>query len=413
MSVVVDNFLRYVVLDTQSRDGQEAQPSTEGQFDLARMLLGELKEIGAADARLDDRCYLYARLPATKGCEDAPTLGFVAHMDTSPAVSGKDVKPRIVRYNGGDITLNEQTGVTLSPSEYPSLLDYIGQDLIVTDGSTLLGADDKAGIAEIMAMARYLQENPNVAHGNIVIAFTPDEEVARGVDGFDVKGFGADFAYTVDGGKLGELEYENFNAANLSVTINGINIHPGSAKGKMKNALLIAMELQAMLPAAQNPALTEGYEGFYHLDELNGNVEKAVMVYIIRDHDKKLFEQKKDLFLQACAYLNKKYGKDTVVCNMADVYYNMCEQLQEHMHLIENARAAMEKMGITPIITPIRGGTDGSRLSYMGLPCPNLGTGGHNFHGRYEYIPTQSMERTVELLLAIAECYRAPMGKKA
>ncbi|MEG2074218.1 MAG: peptidase T, partial [Angelakisella sp.] len=284
---------------------------------------------------------------------------------------------------------------------------YVGQDIITSDGTTLLGADDKAGIAEIMAMADYLLSHTEIIHGKIAIAFTPDEEVGNGVEHFDVAGFGADFAYTVDGGELGELEYENFNAASAKVVINGVSIHPGAAKGKMKNALLIAMELQQLLPAHQNPAYTEGYEGFFHLDELHGDVERAHMDYIIRDHGMLLFEQKKEQFAAVCAFLNTKYGAGTVEVNLKDSYYNMKEQVLPHFHLIENAKAVMEELGITPIVTPIRGGTDGSRLSFMGLPCPNLCTGGHNFHGRYEYIPTQSMERIVELLVKLTERYGA------
>lgn len=405
MSKVVNNFLRYIALDTQSKPDTGTVPSTKKQLMLGQLLADELAAMGAAEVRMDQYGYVYAKIPATRK-EAAPTLGFIAHMDTSPAVSGCNVKARIVEnYNGGDIQLNSEKNIVLSPREYGSLLDYKGQDIIVTDGTTLLGADDKAGIAEIMAMADYLLAHPELPHGGIAIAFTPDEEVGSGADHFDVKGFGADFAYTVDGGALGELEYENFNAAGAKVTINGLSIHPGSAKGRMKNALLIAMELHSLLPAMQNPASTDGYEGFFHLDELTGDVELAKMDYIIRDHDRKLFEEKKELFAAACAFLNKKYGDGTVVPEIKDSYYNMKEQILPHMHLIDNARSAMEALGITPIITPIRGGTDGCRLSYMGLPCPNLSTGGHNFHGRFEYIPVQSMERMTQLLLELVKRY--------
>ncbi|MEG0942323.1 MAG: peptidase T [Angelakisella sp.] len=407
MSMVTDNFLRYVQIDTESVPDATCFPSSEKQFRLAELLVQELNAMGAADVRLDDHCYVYACIPATTD-KKLPTLGFIAHMDTAPAVTGKNVHPQITKnYDGGDILLNAKKGITLSPAEYESLQHYVGQDIITSDGTTLLGADDKAGIAEIMAMASHLLSHPEIPHGKIVIAFTPDEEVGNGVEHFDVVGFGADYAYTVDGGELGEIEYENFNAANVKVAINGVSIHPGSAKGRMKNALLIAMELQQLLPVQQNPAYTEGYEGFFHLDALSGTVEHALAEYIIRDHSRVLFEQKKWQFAAACDFINNRYGSGTVVPEIKDSYYNMKEQILPHFHLIENAKAAMEELGIDPIITPIRGGTDGSRLSFMGLPCPNLCTGGHNFHGRYEYISAQSMERIVELLLRIVSRYAA------
>lgn len=407
MSIVLDNFLRYVKIDTTSVPDIDCSPSSDKQFDLARLLVSELTAMGAAEVRLTDSCYVYAMLPATVD-KKLSTLGFVAHMDTSPAVSGAGVRPQIFKdYDGGDLLLNAEQGIVLSPRAYESLKGYLGQDIIATDGTTLLGADDKAGVAEIMAMAQHLLAHPELPHGPIAIAFTPDEEVGNGADHFDVAGFGANFAYTVDGGQLGELEYENFNAANVKVTINGVSIHPGAAKGKMKNALLVAMELQRLLPVEQNPTYTQGYEGFFHLDSLQGTVERAQLDYIIRDHDSELFTQKKERFAAACDYLNHLYGGGTVVAEITDSYYNMKEQIAPHMHLIENAKAAMEQLGITPIVTPIRGGTDGARLSFMGLPCPNLCTGGHNFHGRFEYIPVQSMERVVELLLAIVEKYAA------
>jgi tripeptide aminopeptidase len=327
-------------------------------------------------------------------------------MDTSPAISGKNVNPRIINnYDGKDIVLNEQLKIILKTSENPGILNYKGQDLIVTDGTTLLGADDKAGVAEIMTMAETLLSNPDIKHGTIQIGFTPDEEVGRGVDFFDVKGFGADFGYTVDGGELGELEYENFNAAKAKITIQGTSSHPGSAKGKMLNALLLAMEFQNMLPVNENPMYTEKYEGFYMLETLEGGVDTANSSYIIRDHDKTKFEAKKAAFMKIVDYLNAKYGEGTFKVEMKDSYYNMKEIVEQNYHLVENARQAMEKLHIIPIIVPIRGGTDGSRLSYMGLPCPNICTGGHNFHGRYEYIPIQSMEKVVDLLLQIINIY--------
>jgi len=325
-------------------------------------------------------------------------------MDTAPACSGTDVRPQIIRnYDGGTILLHPDQRIGMSPKEFPELTDYKGQDLIVTDGTTLLGADDKAGIAEIMTFIEYLLQHPQLPHGTICVAFTPDEEVGRGTDFFDVKSFGAEVAYTVDGGTLGELEYETFNAAGAKVTIHGVSIHPGSAKWKMKNALLIGMELHQMLPVFENPACTEGYEGFYHLDDMCGGVEQARLKYIIRDHDREKFRQKKELMKEAVGYLNRKYGDGTIELDMQDSYYNMQEKIEPYFYLITVAEDAMKELGITPIITPIRGGTDGARLSYEGLPCPNLCTGGHNFHGRFEYISIQSMERVVELLVKITE----------
>ncbi len=405
MSKVIDRFMKYIVVDTQSEEGVEQFPSTEKQFQLAHMLVEELKEIGASDVRLDEEHgYVYATIPATK--EGLKTIGFISHMDTAPSMSGTNVNPRIVEnYDGTDIVLNEALNVVLSPVQFPELLHSKGKDLIVTDGTTLLGADDKAGIAEIMTMAEYLLAHPEIPHGTIKIGFTPDEEVGRGVDFFDVEGFGAEFAYTVDGGAIGELEYENFNAAGGKVEIKGNNIHPGSAKNKMVNSLHIGMEFHNMLPKFEDPANTEGYEGFYHLDSMSGGVESTVMDYIIRDHDKAEFEQKKDRFAKVAAYLNEKYGEGTVTATIKDSYYNMKEMVEPHMHLIDNARKAMEALEIAPIVVPIRGGTDGARLSYMGLPCPNICTGGYNFHGKFEYIPVQDMEKIVELLVKIVELY--------
>ena len=404
MSKVIEKFLNYVKIDTQSDENSTACPTTAKQHNLAKLLVKELEAMGADEITYDkEHCYVYATVPATKGCENRPVLGFIAHMDTAPAVTGENVKPRIIEnYDGKDIVLNEEKNIVMKVSDFPELVEYTGKRLIVTDGTTLLGADDKAGIAEIMTMAEQLLSHKEIPHGKIRIGFTPDEEVGAGADHFDVKLFGADYAYTVDGGKLGELEYENFNAAGAKVTFHGRSVHPGDAKNKMVNALLLAMEFQNMLPVFENPMYTEKYEGFYHLDLLSGSVEKAQAEYIIRDHDKDKFEQKKETFLRIGAYLNEKYGKDTVQIDMKDSYYNMREIIEQHMQLIENAKAAMEETGVNPIVVPIRGGTDGARLSYMGLPCPNLCTGGHNFHGRFEYICADSMEKIVEILLKLA-----------
>ncbi len=399
---VVERFLNYVAVDTESVSEQEQIPSSEKQFDLARKLEQELREMGASDVRLDGHCYVYAKIPSNVE-QKTRAVGFIAHMDTSPAISGANVKPRIVKeYDGKDIILNSNTNVVLSVKNFPNLLKYKGQDLIVTDGTTLLGADDKAGVAEIMTMAEYLLSHPEVKHGDILIAFTPDEEVGNGATLFDVEGFGADVAYTVDGGELGELEYENFNGASLKVHVNGRGIHPGSAKGQMRNALLVAMEYHSLLPVFDNPMYTEGYEGFYHLDGMSGDVENADMEYIIRDHDREKFETKKELALKAAEFLNVKYGDATVEAVVTDSYYNMKEKIEPYMYLIDYAKEEMEALGITPIVSPIRGGTDGARLSYQGLPCPNLCTGGHNFHGKYEYICVQSMEKITELLINLA-----------
>lgn len=407
MSTTIDNFLRYVVVDTQSKEDANTIPSTMKQHDLAKLLVNELEAMGAEEITYDkEHCYVYATVPASVGCEKAPVLGFIAHMDTSPAVTDTGVKPRIVEnYDGKDIVLNQEEQIVMKTEDFPELLKYQGKDLIVTDGTTLLGADDKAGIAEIMAMAEYLLQHPESKHGKIRIGFTPDEEVGAGADYFDVKLFGADYAYTVDGGALGELEYENFNAAGAKLHVYGRSVHPGSAKGKMKNAILIAQEFQSLLPVFDNPMYTENYEGFFHLDSINGNVEEVIADYIIRDHDKALFEEKKEIFKTCVDFLNKKYGEGTVKVDMADSYYNMREILEPHMHLVDNAAESMRELSVEPIITPIRGGTDGARLSFMGLPCPNLCTGGENYHGRYEYACVQSMETVTELLIKIVEKY--------
>ena len=402
MEKIEERFLRYVAVDTESAEEVEQVPSTERQHDLARMLCRELQEMGF-EAEHDEHCYVYGTIPGNR--PDAPVIGFIAHMDTSPDMSGKDVKAKIVRFTGEDILLNAEKGIVLSVKDYPSLEKYRGEDIICTDGTTLLGADDKAGVAEIMTLAQFYAENPDVPHGTIKIGFTPDEEVGNGPKYFDVKKFGADFAYTLDGGELGEIEYENFNAAAMKVQVKGLGIHPGSSKNKMVNASLIAIEFDSLLPAQQRPAFTEGYEGFFHLHSMQGEVEAATLTYIIRDHDAAKFAAKKALALAAGEYLNKKYGEGTVTVEIKDSYRNMAEIIRQHYHLIDNARAAMQELGVTPVTMPIRGGTDGATLSYMGLPCPNLCTGGANFHGRFEYIPVQSMELTYEIAKGIAARY--------
>ena len=406
MIKVHERFLNYITIDTQSVDEADCFPSSEKQKDLGRLLVEEMKSIGISDAHMDVYGYVYGSIPGNTDITNIPTIGFIAHMDTSPDMPGNDVKARIVKnYDGKDIVLNEEKNIVMKTEIFEHMLDYIGQDLIVTDGTTLLGADNKAGIAEIMSLSEFLIQNPNIKHGTIKIGFTPDEEVGSGTDNFDVEKFGADFAYTVDGGKLGEIEYENFNAASAKVVIKGSNIHPGSAKNKMKNSILIAMEFQNMLPVFENPANTENYEGFNHLSDISGDVEQTKLSYIIRDHDATKFQIKKDRFIKIADYLNEKYGNDTVVVNLKDSYFNMKEMILPHMHIIETAEKAMKELNIESVILPIRGGTDGARLSYMGLPCPNLCTGGHNYHGRYEYIPIQSMEKTVEILIKIVELY--------
>ena len=406
MSKVLDRFLHYVSFDTQSMDDQEQVPSTEKQLALAKALKEELEAMGASQVRMSEHGYVYAVIPATAD-HPVKSLGFVAHMDTAPAMSGKDVKPRIVeRYDGQDLVLNEEKKIVMRVKDFPGMLDCVGKDLIVTDGTTLLGADDKAGVAEIMTMAEFFLSHPEIPHGKICIGFTPDEEVGRGADFFDVEHFGADAAYTVDGGPVGELEYENFNAASGKVDICGRGVHPGSAKGAMVNALLVGMEFQSMLPAFENPMYTEGYEGFFHLDQMAGDVESTHLEYIIRDHDREAFEKKKALFEEVSRYLNVKYGEGTVLTAVKDSYYNMKEQIEpDHLYLIDTAKEAMKSLDIKPLVSPIRGGTDGARLSYMGLPCPNLSTGGYNFHGRYEFIPVQSLEQMVEVLKKIVTLF--------
>lgn len=405
MSTVVDKFLRYVSVDTQSMEDQECYPSTEKQKNLGHMLVKELKDMGAANVRMDEYGYVLAEIPATSE-KQVPVLGFIAHMDTSPACSGADIKTQIVKnYDGGEILLNPENGESMGPAQFPELKQYVGQDLITTDGTTLLGADDKAGVAEIMMMIEYLLAHPEIPHGKLCIAFTPDEEVGRGTDFFDIEAFGADVAYTVDGGELGELEFENFNAASAKLTVHGISIHPGSSKWKMKNSMLIAIELQSLLPKFEDPACTEGYEGFFHLTNISGDVEETIMKYIIRDHDMDKFEQKKQMMEQAVSFINYKYGENTIELELKDSYYNMLEKIKPHYYLVEIAKQCMEDEGIVPKINPIRGGTDGARLSYKGLPCPNLCTGGHNYHGRHEYVCIQSMEKIVQLLISIVKAF--------
>ncbi len=399
---VVDRFLKYVTFATQSDEESGITPSTSGQRVFAEALVKELEALGLEEISLDDNSYLMATLPSNMEDKEVPTIGFISHLDTSPDMSGEGVKPRIVSYTGGDIVLNETENIVLSPRMFPEMEQYIGQDLIVTDGTTLLGADDKAGVAAIISAVAYLKEHPEIKHGKIRIGFTPDEEIGAGADHFDVEKFGCEFAYTVDGGEIGELEYENFNAASAKVVFSGRNVHPGTAKDKMVNASLLAVEFASMLPADQRPETTEGYEGFFHLTTMIGSVEQAVLQYIVRDHSRELFEQKKQLLEQITAQLNKKYP-GMVSLEMHDQYYNMREIVEPKKYIVDLASEAMEAVGVKPQIKPIRGGTDGARLSFMGLPCPNLFTGGHNFHGRYEYIPIPSLQKSMETVVKIAE----------
>ena len=402
MSKVLKRFLEYVKIETTSDANSDTSPSTEGQLEFARKLVEELKDLGLEDVSLDDKGYVMATLPSNID-KKVPTIGFIAHMDTSPDMSGKDVKPKIVEnYDGGDIVLNEEKNIILSVSEFPELKNYIGHTIITTDGTTLLGADNKAGIAEIITAVEYLIENPQLPHGTVKIAFTPDEEIGRGADHFDVEKFNADFAYTVDGGPIGDLNYENFNAASANISIQGTNIHPGTAKNLMVNSMQVAIELHNMLPVNERPEFTEGYEGFYHLVGFNGNVEKTEIYYIIRDHDMQKFNKKKETLEKIVEFLNYKYG-NIITLDIKDTYYNMKEIIKDRMEIIELAKRAMEEVGVKPLISPIRGGTDGARLSYMGLSCPNIFTGGHNFHGRYEYISLSSMEKAVEVILKIID----------
>ncbi len=399
-----ERFLHYVGFDTQSDETSHTFPSTEKQLVLLRSLHDEMITLGLSEVSMDEHGYVMGSIPATAGMEDRPIIGFISHVDTAPDMSGANVKPQIIEnYDGTDIRLNDSLMMTVA--DFPELSFYKGHTLITTDGTTLLGADDKAGVAEIMTMAEYFMNNPQVAHGKIRIGFTPDEEIGRGVDFFDVKRFGAQFAYTVDGGFEGELEYENFNAASAKLVIQGRNIHPGSAKGKMINALQIACDLQAMLPVGMRPELTEEYEGFFHLIHLSGSVEQAEMSYIIRDHDRKLFEEKKQILSKAVAYLNARLGEEAITLKLQDQYYNMKERIDPYPELIERAQQAMKMAGVTPVVKPIRGGTDGARLSYMGLPCPNLFTGGMNFHGKYEYCSLTTMYKALKTIIHLATLF--------
>ena len=399
-----ERFLRYAAIPTRSDPDSTATPSTDCQFSLARLLADELTALGLTNVRVTDNCFVYAALPATPGLGGQPCLGLIAHMDTAPDYPGEGVKPQLhPDYDGGDIMLFA-TGAVLSPARFPSLNGLKGKTLITTDGSTLLGADDKAGVAEIMtALERVLASGR--PHGPVAVAFTPDEETGLGIAGFDVEGFGAAYAYTVDGGELGELSYENFNACEATLDFRGVNVHPGSAKDTMVNASLLAMEYNAMLPSAETPRHTEGYEGFFHLGHIEGEVELAEMDYIIRDHDAEKYAQKEQVMRDIAAYMNHKYGEGTVELTITESYRNMKEKIEPHMHLIENAKKAFRACGVEPKIVAVRGGTDGARLSYMGLPCPNLSTGGHNFHGRFEYIPVESMDKMVETIINIAKIY--------
>jgi tripeptide aminopeptidase len=398
---VLERFLKYIEVPTTSDEESTTCPSTPNQKVLGQMLVEELQGMGIQDVSMDDNGYIMATIPSNVD-KEVPTIGFIAHMDTAPDLTTVGTEPRVIKdYDGSAICLNEAKNIVLSPQSYPSLLNYVGQDLVVTNGLTLLGADDKAGIAEIMSAAAYFTSNPDVAHGTIKIAFTPDEEIGRGADHFDVEKFGADYAYTLDGGEIGELEYESFNANNVHITIHGQNVHPGSAKDKMVNSMQIAMELDRMLPQAQRPQYTEGYEGFFHLQDMTGTVEETKMFYILRDHDRSLFEKRKALLKSSVALLNQQYGEGTIDVDMKDMYYNMGEKIEPVYDIVENAKEVMIDLGIEPIIRPIRGGTDGSRLSFMGLPCPNIFAGGHNFHGKHEFVPVQSMEKAVEVIKGI------------
>ena len=404
MSNVLDKFLRYVAVDTQSNEESESQPSEEKELVLLRMLRDELQAMGV-EATLDEYGYVMATIPSNIEAK-VPAVGFIAHVDTAPDASGKDVKPQIIEnYDGSPIPLKGVPGLFLDPADFPELLAHKGETLITTDGTTLLGADDKAGVAEIMAAVQYIVEHPEFKHGEIKIGFTPDEEIGRGVVKFDVKRFGADYAYTMDGGEVGELEFENFNAASAVVKIQGRNVHPGYAKGKMRNAILIGQELISLLPVDQRPEFTQDYEGFFHIVGFTGTVEEAKLTWIIRDHDRARFEQKKDVMRRCCEFINGKYGEGTVAPTIKDQYYNMREQVEPHYHIIEKAVRAMEMAGVKPHIQPIRGGTDGANLSFKGLPCPNIFAGGLNFHGKMEWVPVQSMEKASAVILNIVKLF--------
>ena len=404
MEKILDKVLRYISYDTMSDPECESQPSSAKQLQLSIQLVKELKEMGITNATLDDGGYVMASI-ASNSDKKVPAIGFIAHVDTAPDASGANIKPHIIRnYDGKDILLNAEKELSLKVADFPELLQYTGQTIITTDGTTLLGADDKAGVAEIMCAAEYLMSHPEIRHGEIKIGFTPDEEIGRGVDAFDVKKFGADYAYTMDGGMIGELEYENFNAASAKIHIQGCNIHPGYAKNKMINAIIIGAELNGLLPVEQRPEFTDNYEGFFHIIAFNGTVEEASVQYIIRDHDFEKFEQKKALMQNCVDFLNKKYGH-ILTLEMKDQYYNMRKEIEPHYHVVEKAVKAMEMAGLKPRIQPIRGGTDGAKLSFMGLPCPNIFAGGHNFHGKLEYVPVESMEKAIEVILNIIKLY--------
>ena len=404
MDNVTSRLLKYVKVNTVSDPKSETLPSTQIQFDLAKILVEDLTEIGVKDASLDENCYVMGSIPGN--AKNAPAIGLIAHMDTSPEFSGENVKPQIIEdYDGSDIVLNKDLNIVMKVSDFPYLADFKGHTLITTDGTTLLGADNKAGIAEIMEVAKYFIDNPDVKHGDIKICFTPDEEVGRGTEKFDLEKFGADFAYTLDGSFEGEIEYENFNAASAVVKIHGTNIHPGSAKHKMKNSLLIAMEFNALLPVFDVPQYTEGYEGFYHLDEAGGTVELTTLEYIIRDHDMEKFTARKEFMTKAAAFINEKYGEGTAEIEIKDSYFNMREHILPVMHIVDSAVAAMEKTGVKPIVKAIRGGTDGAALSYKGLPTPNIFTGGFNYHGRYEAVSVQSMNKAIATVIEILKSY--------
>lgn len=403
MTTLVDRFLKYVEFTTTSDENTNLTPSTPGQLALAHYLVKELKSIGLKDAEVDKNGYVMATLPANID-KEIPTIGFIAHLDTSPDMSGKNVKPKIIKnYDGKDILMNEEKLIVFETEKFPEILQYIGQDIIVTDGTTLLGADDKAGIAEIVSAMEYLVDHPEIKHGKIRIAFTPDEEIGKGVDYFNIKKFNAQWAYTIDGGEIGELQYENFNAASARLTFNGLNVHPGYARHKMKNSIRIAQQYMSMLPRHETPEHTEGYEGFYHITNIEGTVEKTTLNCLIRDHDRDKFERRKKELQHLVNKINAEFGENTAIIELKDQYYNMREKIEPIMYIIDIASQAMKKVGVTPKISPIRGGTDGARLSYMELPCPNIFAGGHNFHGRFEYIPIPSMEKAMMVIVKIAE----------
>ena len=399
---VTDRFLKYVTFDTKSSEETGTTPSTPGQRVFAEAFVNELEALGLEDISIDEHSYVMATLPANTDSEETPVIGFIAHLDTSPDMSGKDVNPRIVSYQGGDIILNKEDNVVLSPAMFPELNDYVGQELIVTDGKTLLGADDKAGVAAIMGAMQYLKEHPEIKHGKIRIGFTPDEEIGQGADHFDVAKFGCQWGYTIDGGQIGELEFENFNAAGAKIIFKGLNVHPGYAKDKMVNASLLALDFASWLPSAQRPENTTGYEGFFHLTNMTGSVEEATLSYIVRDHDRNLFEQKKQLLQLLVDRMNGMHPESTRL-EIRDQYYNMREVVEPQKHIIDIAFEAMTAVGVKPLVKPIRGGTDGARLSFMGLPCPNIFAGGLNFHGRYEFLPVKSLEKSMETIIKITE----------